>query len=225
MSLDVEGQRLIAARNGIQLGAHSKLSAEDQQLLAKMQTNRQARTVLGLIAKQLQIAYGLVLKTALTHPVQYALPGASVAAATKSRLDGTANYALKTFAAIPDDTAPLSPLNRRRVEEVLRETRAAFVDIGADVADVDRGLTGILADALSGLLPTWLQPKDPQKRNWILYATVGTAALVGLFIAGKLIHTILLGRAQIGTLGAAEVAAVALMDARRRHRRAAHHRS
>jgi hypothetical protein len=224
VSLDEAGRRLIAERNGIQLGA-TKLSAEDTALLAHMQTNRQARAVLGIVAKQLQSAYVLAAKTAISHPAQYALPGASVAAATKSRLDNTARYAMKTYATIPDDDAPLSPLNRRRVEESLREARAAFADIGDDAADADRGLTGLLADLLTGLLPSWLRPTDPKKRTWILYAGVGAAVLVGLFIAGKLIHTIVLGRSQIGTLGAAEAAAVALMDAQRRRRRAARHGS
>lgn len=64
-----------------------------------------------------------------------------------------------------------------------------------------------------------------QTTKILKYVGIGTAVLVGLFIAGKLIHTIVLGRAGVGSLGAAEAAAVALMDAQRRRRRAGRQRS
>lgn len=232
MSLDEAGRRLIAQRNGVQLG-RAQLSTEDQQLLAHMQTNRQARAVLLVTMQQLKRGYGIAADMVISNP----LPGTpALARAMQSRLDNTARYAAKAYASIPDDTAPISALNRRRVEEVLRETRKSLVDISVDAEEMKHPIVGALKDVwdaliaeiqriLMGALPSWFRPDDPRKQKWITYAVVGTVALVGLFIAGKLIHTIVLGRSGLGTLGAAEAAAVALMDAQRRHRRAAHHGS
>jgi hypothetical protein len=220
MSLDEAGRRLIAQRNGVQLGASMKLSAEDTALLSHVQTNRQARAVLGIIAQYLQRAYALT--ETMPHITQ---PGTgALAKGWKQTLDNSNRYAQKTYAAIPDDDSPLSDLNRRRLQESLREARWSLSEIGEQAADIDRGLTGTIADMLTSLLPSWLRPKDPKARNWILYASIGVAVLTGLFVAGKLIHTIVFGGTPgAGTLGEAEAAAVALMDAQRRRRRASRH--
>jgi hypothetical protein len=77
-----------------------------------------------------------------------------------------------------------------------------------------------LGKAGAEVTPDRITPPDDGSTTKILkYIGIGTAVLVGLFIAGKLVHTIVLGRSGIGTLGAAEAAAVALMDAQRRRRR------
>ena len=215
--IDEAGRRLIEARNG--LGASKQLSPEDQQLLAHMQTNRQGRAVLGAIAQYLKKGYEIA------SGVGGVLPGTKdLSAAMKSRLDTTNRYAQKTYAGLPDDNAPLTPLNRRRIEECLREARVSLTEISTDADDMNRGLTGTLADMLTGQLPPWLRPKDPKTRDLILKIGLGILGLTALYIAGKLVTKIVLrgaGAVHRGALGAAETAAVALMDAQRRRRRAA----
>lgn len=82
-----------------------------------------------------------------------------------------------------------------------------------------------LAKAGADVTPERLAPAEDTTKSVLMKIGIGVVVLTGLFIAGKLVHTILLGRSGLGTLGDAESAAVALMDAQRRRRRASRHRS
>lgn len=222
MSLDEEGRRIIAQRNGQQLGASKKqLSAEDAALLTRMRTNRQARAVLGLIAQYLRRGYEIAQTVpSFISPID----GTKMAAESmRSLLDSNNRWAQKVYAAIPDDDAPVSDLNRKKVTLALTQTRSSLALVSSSADDLNRGLAGALADLLTDKLPPWLRPSAPT-RDLALKIGLGVALLAGLFLAGKLVYRIMLG-GTTGTLGEAENAAVALMDAQRRRRRAGRLRS
>lgn len=221
MPLDPEGLRIIAARNGVQLGATTKPSVEDQQLLARMRTNRQARAVLGVVAKYLRRGYEIAQGVpSFVSPID----GTKMAAeAMRSSLDGVNRFAQKVYAGIPDDDAPVSDLNRKKVTLALTQARSNLALVSSAAEDLDRGLIGALSDLLSEkILPPWARP-NPKTLDLALKIGIGVAVLVGLFIAGKLVYKITLGGPGGGTLGDAEKAAVALMDAQRRRRRVTRH--
>lgn len=208
--LDAEALRILTLRNG--LGAAKKaLSPEDQQLLAKMQTNRQARAVLGVVAQYLRRGYELV------DSASSVMPGtASLKDAIKRGLDGTNRYAQKTYAGIPDDDAPLSPLNRRKVEECVREARTHLSEIPSDVEDINRGFTGALADTLTSFLPKWLQPPGGGKHDKLIIALGIGAAVVGAILIIRLVKTAALGESEANELAEAEEEAIRIADALRR---------
>lgn len=81
-----------------------------------------------------------------------------------------------------------------------------------------------LAKAGADVTPEQLAPAKDLMKDVLIKVGIGVVVLTGLFIAGKLVHTIVLGGVT-GSLGEAEAAAVALMDAQRRRRRASHRRS
>lgn len=207
--LDADALRILALRNG--LGAAKKpLSPEDQQLLAKMQTNQQGRAVLGVVAQYLQRAYALV------DSASSVMPGTgSLKSAMRSRLDNTNRYAQKTYAGLPDDATPLSPQNRRRIEEAVREARAALSEFPADVEDINRGFTGALVDTLTSVLPPWLRPSGGKHDKLIIALGVG-AGVLALLLAIRLVKTVALGESEADELAEAENEAIRIADALRR---------
>jgi hypothetical protein len=207
--IDKDGRRLIAIRNGL---GRTTTAPEDAQLLARMQTNRQARAVLGVVAQYLRRGY----EVAQTVPSFISpIDGTKLAAeAMRGNLDSDNRWSQKVYAAIPDDDAPISDLNRKKVTIALTQARGTLALVSSSAEDLNRGLFGSLSDLLAEhLLPSWAQP-NPKARDLALKIGIGVAVLVGLIVAGKLVHTIVLGRST--ALGEAEAAVMALANAQRR---------
>lgn len=212
-SADPEGLRIIRERNarfgGAGLSRTAQLNAEDAQRLARVQTNRQARAVLGVVAQGLQNAYGL------TVPAYARAIDASskmLQQTMHKRLDDVNRYAQRVYAGIPDDDAPLSDLNRKKVALVLAQTRDAIGDVAE--AAKDSGILGAFSAALDSILPAPWRNLPSDTKRLIVRIAIGAAVLVGVVVAGKLIYTIVAGRRS--ELGKAEEMAMAIADARRR---------
>lgn len=221
MFLDAEGQRLMAERNSASpqvqlLGPPKPNSADAQQaaaLLAPMQTNNQARAVLGVVAQYLQHGY----QVAGTVP-SFVLPdGTSMAsAAMVSLLDTDNRYAMRVYAGLPSDDAPVSPLNRKKVALAVTQALSSTRLVSTEAADLNRGLIGALMDMFKEGVQ---KIATDALHNPLKAIGIGLAALVFLFVAGKLVHTIAFGgsrEAEGDALLEAEEAAVAIMGARLR---------
>jgi hypothetical protein len=223
MFLDAEGQRLMAERNGEHANASVQLlgppkptSADGQQaaaLLAPMQTNRQARMVLGVVAQYLQQGY----QVAGTVPSFISpIDGTTIASkAMVSLLDTDNHYAMRVYAGLPDNDAPVTPLNRQKVTLAVTQALSSTKLVSTEAADLNRGLTGALIDMFKEGVQ---KLATAAVHNPLKAIGIGVAVLVGLFIAGKLVHTIMLGGAGRAAEGdallEAEEAAIALMGAR-----------
>ena len=217
---DPVARQIIAARNG--LGSSPQITPEDAQRLAAMRTNRQARSVLGAVAQTLQTAYAKHLP-ALARATS---AGRDLQATMKSRLDTVNNYAQRVYAGIPDDDAPVSDLNHRKVSLTVAQARDAAQDIDAAVAsqrlDVGQGLADVLTyliehalGAVGGALLRNL-PGAGALPKWVKIVVGGVVVVVAVGVVARLVRTIMLGRAQ---LGEAEEAAIAIAEAQRRKRR------
>jgi len=219
--LDAEGQRLMAERNSASpavqlLGPPKPNSADAQQaaaLLAPMQTNNQARAVLGVVAQYLQHGY----QVAGTVP-SFVLPdGTSMAsAAMVSLLDTDNRYAMRVYAGLTSDDAPVSPLNRKKVALAVTQALSSTRLVSTEAADLNRGLIGALMDMFKEGVQ---KIATDALHNPLKAIGIGLAALVFLFVAGKLVHTIAFGgsrEAEGDALLEAEEAAVAIMGARLR---------
>jgi hypothetical protein len=210
--IDKDGRRLLALRHGF---GRTTTAPEDAQLLSKMRTNRQARAVLGVVAQYLRKGYDIAQTVpSFISPID----GTKMAAeAMRSNLDSDNRWSQKVYAAIPDNDDPVSDLNRKKVTIALTQARGTLTLVSSGAEDLNRGLMGSLADLLSEhLLPSWAQPSTGKGRDLALKIGIGVAVLIGLFVAGKLVHTIILG--QSSALGEAEMMAMAIADAQRRKR-------
>jgi hypothetical protein len=91
-----------------------------------------------------------------------------------------------------------------------------------------------LQKAGADVTPDQIAPPPDPNHQVLVYIGIGVVALIGLSIAAKLIHTIVLGNSELGqtgrsrrgrarerrwTLAEAEDAAISLMDAKRRRRK------
>lgn len=224
-SSDPEGRRIIVERNARAhgFGRTPTLTAEDAQLLARMRTNRQGRAVLGAVAQTLRVAY----EQHLPLYAQVSSAGRQLEAAMKSRLDGINNYAQRVYAVIPDDDMPISDLLRSKVgltlaqardaandiDEAVRSQRISAGDVLEGVADI---LTRLVAAAL-GAVGNALIPGGGAIPRWVKVAVGGVVVLVVVGVATKLLRTIMLGQTP---LGAAEEAAIGIVEAARRKRHA-----
>ena len=211
---DPEAMRIIAARNGIALGSGSSaLTAEDAQLLARMQTNRQARAVLGAVAQILHQGY-TVAEQSSGGPLLY-FSNRALKAQFKSSLDEVNRWATKTYAGIPNDDAPLSAQNRQRVEAALAQARSTFAEVQADADWLNRGLTGAITDLL---VAPWLPKNTPfGVQKWLMIGGVIVVGVVVIGVASRLVQKIAFGEAN--ALVEAEEAAVAIAEAKRRKTR------
>lgn len=184
MPLDPAGLRLIAERNGVQLGA---LINTPGQILNEMDSVDRLVDALGVAVNQQRAKLG---KTAA-----------------------------KQFEAFWNEWKAFYARNKglgARLWGGTWEQTIAYRDRATQWQER-------LGKAGAEVTPDRIAPPDDGATMKIVkYLGIGAAVLIGLFTAGKLIHTIVLGRASLGTLGAAENAAIALMDAQRRRRRAAH---
>jgi hypothetical protein len=204
--IDKAGRQLIALRNGLSAAPPADLS-----VLNRMQTNRQARAVLGVDAAYLKRGYEAAANV-------NAIGSGIGTDAMRSLLDQTNRRAQQVYKTLPDDDAALSDLNHKKVVQVTQQTYENVSMVSSAADDLNRGLLGSLADVLSDQLPPWLRPSSGKGRDLALKIGIGVAVLVGLFVAGKLVHTIILGRST--ALGAAEDAVMALANAQRRKRHA-----
>lgn len=224
-SSDPEGRRIIVERNAraSRFGRAPTLNQEDAQLLAQMRTNRQGRAVLGAIAQTLRVAY----EQHLPIYAQISSAGRQLGETMKSRLDGINGYAQRVYAAVPDDDAPVSDLNRQKIGLTLAQARDAAIDIDETVrsqrisaGDVLEGvadvLTKLVAAAL-GAVGNALIPHGGAIPHWVKVAVGGVVVLLMVGVATKLLRTIMLGQTP---LGAAEEAAVAIAESKRRKRHA-----
>ncbi len=193
--------------------AKSALSPSDTVLLARMQTNRQARAVLGVVAQYLRQGYE-VAKTvpSFISPIDGTKKAAE---AMRIGLDQINNYAQRVYNAIPNDDTPLSDLNRKKVGLSLSQARSELAMVSTDANDLNRGLTGALVDLFNDMFKQLAHNavQDPLKAlKWI---GVGVAVLLGLFTLGKLVHTVVLGEAMDEELLAAEREALKIAKERR----------
>lgn len=225
-SSDPEGRRIIVERNaraGRQFGRTPTLSAEDAQLLARMQTNRQGRAVLGAIAQTLRVAY----EQHLPLYARISSAGQQLAATMKSRLDGINGYAQRVYAGVPDDDAAISVLNQQKIGLTLAQARDAANDIDAAVqsqqisaGDVLQGVADILTKLVAaalGAVGSALIPHGGVIPRWVKVAVGGVVVLLVVGVATKLLRTVMLGQTP---LGAAEEAAIAIAESVRRKRHA-----
>lgn len=233
MYLDDAGQQLMAERNGehtnaaVQLlGPPKPTGADGQQaaaLLAPMQTNRQARMVLGVVAQYLQQGY----QTAATVPSFISpIDGTTIASkAMVSLLDTDNRYAMRVYAGLPNNDAPVTPLNRQKVTLAVTQALSSTKLVSTEAADLNRGLVGSLIDLFKEGVQKLVNDAAHNPLAALKWVGVGVAVLVGLFIAGKLVHTIVLGgsgrEAGGDALLEAEEAAIALMGAKLRKPRRA----
>lgn len=229
-SADVEGRRIIAARNARHggsaalFGKTAQLAPADVQRLAAMRTNRQARAVLGAVAQALQQGYQA---TVPWYARAVDKDSRTLQAAMKSRLDGVNKYAQRVYVGLPDNDAPVSDLNRRKVAMVVAQTREAVQDV-EQAADAS-GLAGAFSNALEAALH--VVQRDPMRvLKWV---GIGVAALLGVYLIHTIVRGVMLGGgedsssadesdsggARLLSLGEAEQAAMALADAKRRKKR------
>ena len=225
-SSDPEGRRLIVERNaraaGRGLGRTPALAPEDAQLLARMQTNRQGRAVLGAIAQTLRVAY----EQHLPAYAQIGSAGRQLAEAMRSRLDGINNYAQRVYAGVPDDDAAISPLNHQKIGLTLAQARDAANDIDETVrsqhihiGDVFEGVADILTklvEAALGAIGNALIPGGGALPKWVKVAVGGVVVLLVVGVATKLLRSVMFGKAT--SLAAAEDAAVAIAASKRKRR-------
>lgn len=227
MMLDEAGHQLILQRNGIRpsqammmLGGPPKPNDADAQqaaaLLAPMQTNRQARAVLGIVAQYLQQGY----QTAATVPSFISpIDGTTIASkAMVSLLDTDNRYAMRVYAGLPNDDVPVSPLNRKKVTLAVTQALSSTKLVSTEAADLNRGLVGALIDMFKEGLQKLATDAAHNPLKALKWVGIGIAVLVGLVVVGKLVKTIALGNASDVAKGAAleeaEEAALALMGAK-----------
>ena len=226
MFIDAEGQRLMHERNGarphapVQLLGPPKPSGADAQqaaaLLAPMQTNRQARAVLGVVAQYLQQGY----QTAATVPSFISpIDGTTIASkAMVSLLDTDNRYAMRVYAGLPDNDAPLTPLNRQKVTLAVTQALSSTKLVSTEATDLNRGLVGALIDMFKEGVQKLVSSAAHNPLAALKWVGIGVAVLVAVYVAGKLVHTIMLGgaswEAEGDALLEAEEAAIALMGAR-----------
>lgn len=214
-----DARRIIAERNGLGsgFGRTPALSPDDAQLLARMQTNRQARAVLGAVAGMLQTAYAQQLPTL----ARVSSAGRDLQAAMKSRLDGVNNYAQKVYAGLPNDDAPVSPANQKKIALTVAQARDAAKDIDDAVAsqhlDIGQGLVDVLRFLIAKALGAVGGALTPG--GFPLWAKIAIGGVVVLVAVGVL--TKIVGRVAFGqtALAEAEDAAVAIAESRRRKAR------
>lgn len=180
--------------------AKTTLSAGDAALLARVRTDRQARAVLGIVAQYLRQGYE-VADNASGGPLLY-LSNRELKKQFKESLDENNRWAQKVYASIPDDDAPVSPLNLKKVGLALAQARETFAMVKSDADDLNRGLTGALLDMVNNWVKQFAQQlahdatNDPMKiLKWV---GVGVVALTGLFVLGKLVHTVAFGNGGFG---------------------------
>lgn len=215
--VDEIGRRLIAQRNGL----NAAPALQVNQVLASMQTNAQARGVLGITAKWLSQAYG-VLET---------FPFLSGKAKDQARdlLDRNNTFAQKVYATIPDDAAPVSIPLRKSVTTAAKQSASSLKLVSSAAANLNQGYVDDLADYLAGRASQFVQNQLERLTGkkldinipsalpkTIIWIGIGTVVVVGLILLTKIVRTAVLHGSE---LEEAEREAMAIADAQR-HKKA-----
>lgn len=222
--VDERGRQLIAERNGLGAAKSGALTPDDVARMAKVQTNKQARAVLGVVAQVLRQGYQISVPL---YARAVDSDSRELQRTMTSRLDATNKYAQKVYVGIPDDNAPVSDLNRKKVRLVLVQARDAVKDV--DEAAKNSGLMGALSNGLDEVLGGVWANRSPETKRWLIRIGIGVAVVVGLFMTVKFVHVVAFGEASRGRgerrrkrtpLEEAEEQAAAIMARLRRGRRA-----
>lgn len=197
-----------------QLGAaKTALLPGDLALLARMQTDRQARAVLGVVAQYLKQGY----EVANTVPTFISpIDGTKMAAsAMRGLLDQTNTYGQRVYKAIPDDDAPLSDLNRKKVGLTLQQARENLLMVSTEANNLNSGLTGALMDLFNDMFKRLAHDAAQDPIKALKWVGIGLVVLIGVFTLGKLVHTVALGAASDEALKEAEQQAMKTARERR----------
>lgn len=187
--VDERGRQLIAQRNNFGAAKHV-LAPDDVARLARMQTNKQARAVLGVVAQVLKQGYQISVPL---YARAVDSDSRELQRTMTSRLDATNKYAQKVYAGIPDDDTPVSDLNRKKVGLVLLQARDAVKDV--DEAAKNSGLMGALSNGLDEVLGGVWANRSPETKRWLIRIGVGAAIVIGLFMTAKFVHAVAFGEA------------------------------
>ncbi len=182
-------------------------------LLAAIQTNAQARHVLGIVATRLNQGY----QAAETFPftASHNLPGGADAKGAAIDLLNQANgYAQRVYATIPDDGAPVTAQTRKTVGVAVTNALRAVKLVSNAANNLNQGLIDDLTDYLIKKAKDSTGFGIPRP---VIYAGLAVGGILALFLAAKLVHTVMLGRAQ---LAEAEEEAIQIADSSRRKKAA-----
>ncbi len=218
-----EAIRIIRERNGMraprqrhqQLGA----AAPAVDILAAMQTNAQARHVLGIVSTRLQQGY----QAAETFPfsASHSFPGGSDAKSAAIDLLNQANtYAQRVYATIPDNTDSVSAKTRKTVGIAVKNALRATKLVSSAANNLNQSLLQDLVDYLQGKAKNSLGFDIPKP---IIWSVVAVGGALTLFIVVRLLLRVATG-GLAGALEEAEADALAIVDQarRRRHGRSVH---
>ncbi len=220
MPLDIASVRLIEARQRAAgwpkavRGPRALGAAQPFDALANMRTNAQARGVLGIAAKWLQQAYG-ILDTFTMWPT------GTTKESARELLNRTNAYAQKVYAKLPNDTAPIDPMVRKQVV-VATSQAATNLKLVSDVRNnLNQGFLTDVVDYLNSgvhrvvndVIDQVTGKKKLEVTRILIWAAVGTVGLGVVIMAAKLVHTAVLGNM---ALGEAEEAAVTAAEEERR---------
>ena len=125
---------------------------------------------------------------------------------------------MRVYAGLPDNDAPLTPLNRQKVTLAVTQALSSTKLVSTEAADLNRGLVGALIDMFKEGVQKLVSSAAHNPLAALKWVGIGVAVLVAVYVAGKLVHTIMLGgaswEAEGDALLEAEEAAIALMGAR-----------
>jgi len=199
-----------------------------QDLLANMRVNWQARGVLGIIADKIHQGYAVAETfpwSASSHLWQ-SLPDVVRGVQTPKEaaidlLNQANTYAQKIYATIPNDSAPVSAQTRRTVTIAVKNATKAVKLVSSAANDLNASMLREILEYLAQKTKEaadYLANKAKDKFGFdipkpIIYATLALLGVTTLFIAAKLVHTVVLGRAR---LAEAEEEAIQIADSSRR---------
>lgn len=150
------------------------MALEVRAAVAAMQTNREARALLGVAADYLRQAYELV--SDLTNM-------ADVQDQARDLLDGTNAYAQGIYAVLPDDDTPVAEDMRPRVQTALASAQRSLKVVAEVRADLEIDYLQALADVVpTGAAAIASAAAGAAVDHWVLTA----GAVVALLIAWRL---------------------------------------
>jgi hypothetical protein len=203
-----EARRIILERNGIRGGAQlgaSTIPIEQARALQAMQTNTQARHVLGIVAKHVSNGYQVI----------QTFPFATGVAKKQAieLLDRNRGFAEKIYAGIPDNTAPVSPQLRKNVTVAVTQAASSLALISSAANNLNQSMMADVVDFLIHRVKSetgWAPPK------WLIWGGVAVGGAIGAYLLWKVVSGVMLRDA---ALGEAEAAAVSIAEAQARKRR------
>ncbi len=226
MPLDPESIRLIKQRQRAagwvapHMRAMTSLGAAPSQAfdaLANMRTNAQARGVLGIAAKYLRQAYGIL-------DTFTAWPTGTTKESARELLDRTNRYAQQIYAKLPNNTAVIDPVVRKQVVVAANQaaTNLQLVssvrdnlnqDFLTDLVDyLNAGVGHVIDDVIDRVTGK----KKTEIGRVLIWCALGTVGLGIAYVGFRLVRTAVLGGA---ALEEAEAAAIAIAEATDRQKR------